>query len=77
MMELPFDVVERILEKLPVKSLLRFKSVSKQWMWTIESQYFKERQLVFSQQRRDLDVLLINPIEWFDVGKVTKSEKKN
>ncbi|ESQ49695.1 hypothetical protein EUTSA_v10021927mg, partial [Eutrema salsugineum] len=34
-----------------------------------------ERQLFFRQQWRDPDVLLINPIEWFDVGGVTKSEK--
>ncbi|KAG7572803.1 NAF/FISL domain [Arabidopsis suecica] len=43
---LPHDVVELILERLAVKSLLRFKSVSKKWESTIESQRFKERQLI-------------------------------
>lgn len=37
MASFPHDVVELILEKLAVKSLLRFKSVSKQWKSTIES----------------------------------------
>ncbi|CAH8308845.1 unnamed protein product [Eruca vesicaria subsp. sativa] len=49
---LPHDVVELILSRLPVKSLLRFKCVSKQWKSTIESRRFKEAQLRQSQQSR-------------------------
>ncbi|XP_010480473.1 PREDICTED: F-box protein At2g34280-like [Camelina sativa] len=47
---LPHDAVERILERVPVKSLLRFKSVSKQWKFTIESQYFQKKQLTFGSK---------------------------
>ncbi|KAH0860575.1 hypothetical protein HID58_088836, partial [Brassica napus] len=43
---LPHDVVELILERLPVVSLLRFKSVSKAWKATIESPSFKQRQQI-------------------------------
>ncbi|KAJ4881272.1 F-box/LRR-repeat/kelch-repeat protein [Raphanus sativus] len=58
MMEwLPHDVVELILERLPVKSLLRFKSVSKQWKSTMESRSFQERQSK-KQSGGDPDVLM-------------------
>ncbi|KAL0680345.1 hypothetical protein Bca4012_008327 [Brassica carinata] len=62
MMEwLHHDVVELILERLPVKSLLRFKSVSKQWKSTIESRSFQERQLKQGQESgRDPDVLMVS-----------------
>ncbi|KAG7588455.1 F-box associated domain type 1 [Arabidopsis suecica] len=50
MKSLPHDVIERILERLVVKSLLRFKAVSKQWKSTIESTFFQERQLTHCQQ---------------------------
>ncbi|CAN7134279.1 unnamed protein product [Brassica rapa subsp. narinosa] len=53
------DVVERIMEMLPVKSLLRFKGVSKQWQSTIKSRYFQERQLNHREQSRDPDVLMV------------------
>ncbi|CAN7035458.1 unnamed protein product [Brassica rapa subsp. trilocularis] len=49
------DVVERIMEMLPVKSLLRFKAVSKQW----QSTYFQKSQLNHREQSRDPDVLMV------------------
>ncbi|WZZ11129.1 hypothetical protein YC2023_097050 [Brassica napus] len=52
------DLVERIMEMLPVKSLLRFKAVSKQWQSTIESRYFQKSQLNHREQSRDPDVLM-------------------
>ncbi|XP_056865505.1 F-box/LRR-repeat/kelch-repeat protein At1g09650-like isoform X2 [Raphanus sativus] len=56
---LPHDVVEHIMERLPVRSLLRFKSVSKQWKTTIESRNFQERQLKHEESGgRDPDVLM-------------------
>ncbi|CAH8380884.1 unnamed protein product [Eruca vesicaria subsp. sativa] len=57
---LPHDVVELILERLPVRSLLRFKAVSKQWKSTMESRNFQERQLKHHQQSggRDPDVFM-------------------
>ncbi|KAF8050553.1 hypothetical protein N665_1942s0003 [Sinapis alba] len=48
-MRLHQDLVEEILEMLPVKSLLRFKVVSKTWKGTIESQCFKERHMIRRQ----------------------------
>ncbi|EOA11937.1 hypothetical protein CARUB_v10016545mg, partial [Capsella rubella] len=56
---LPHDVVELILERLPVKSLLRYKSVSKNWNSTIESQRFQERQFIRRRQSRGLDALFV------------------
>uniref|UniRef100_A0A0D3DPP0 F-box domain-containing protein n=1 Tax=Brassica oleracea var. oleracea TaxID=109376 RepID=A0A0D3DPP0_BRAOL len=53
------DVVERIMEMFPVKSLLRFKAVSKQWQSTIESRYFQESQLNHRERSRDPDVLMV------------------
>ncbi|KAJ4899864.1 F-box/kelch-repeat protein [Raphanus sativus] len=38
--EIPFDLVIEILKRLPAKSLIRFKSVSKFWSTLICSQYF-------------------------------------
>ncbi|KAG2315029.1 hypothetical protein Bca52824_018151 [Brassica carinata] len=56
------DVVKLILERLPVKSLLRFKSVSKQWKSTIESRSFQERQWKKQRQESggDPDVLMVS-----------------
>ncbi|CAH2038285.1 unnamed protein product [Thlaspi arvense] len=54
---LPHDVVELILEGLPVESLLRFKSVSKKWKSTIESQRFQEGQWIRRRQSRGPDFL--------------------
>ncbi|ESQ52071.1 hypothetical protein EUTSA_v10017844mg [Eutrema salsugineum] len=62
-MELPYGLVESILVKLPVKSLLRFKSVSIQWKCTIESRYFKEKHLI-CRQSQDPDILMIDPLEF-------------
>ena len=33
---IPHEIVEEILVKVPVKSLVRFKGVSKEWIETIE-----------------------------------------
>ncbi|CAA7020817.1 unnamed protein product [Microthlaspi erraticum] len=55
---LPHDVVELILERLPVWSLLRFKSVSKNWKSTIDSRRFQQRQLIQRRQLRGPDFLL-------------------
>lgn len=58
---LPHDVVELILERLPVKSLLRLRSVSKTWKLTIQTRRFQERQLIqYCSQSRDPDILLVH-----------------
>ncbi|CAA7020777.1 unnamed protein product [Microthlaspi erraticum] len=56
---LPHDVVEMILERLPVESLLRSRSVSKKWKSTIDSRRFKERQLMCRRSSRGPDVLCV------------------
>ncbi|WZZ01334.1 hypothetical protein YC2023_073662 [Brassica napus] len=48
------------MERLPVKSLLSFKAVSKQWKSTIESRFFQERQFKNRQQFGDQDVLMVS-----------------
>lgn len=58
---LPHDVVELILERLPVKFLLRFKSVSNKWKSTIESRRFLDRQQIRRRQSRGPDVLFVYP----------------
>ncbi|XP_076917671.1 putative F-box protein At3g10430 [Bidens hawaiensis] len=39
----PFDILVEIVGRLPVKSLLRFRSVSEQWKQLIDSHYFVHR----------------------------------
>ncbi|CAH2037735.1 unnamed protein product [Thlaspi arvense] len=68
MESLPHHIVERILERLEVKPLLRFKAVSKQWRSTIESPFFQERQLKHRQQSGDPDVLMVSA--WRGSGKI-------
>ncbi|KAL1205263.1 F-box/kelch-repeat protein [Cardamine amara subsp. amara] len=43
--EIPFDIVIEILTRLPAKSLMRFKSVSKLWSSLICSRNFTDRLL--------------------------------
>ncbi|KAF8115014.1 hypothetical protein N665_0030s0061 [Sinapis alba] len=57
---LPDDVIELILERLPVMSLLRFKCVSKKWKSTIEDRRFQERQLICRKQSRGPDFLFMS-----------------
>lgn len=42
---LPDDVVEEIFIRLPVKTIIRFKSLSKQWSLRIKSHSFAEKHL--------------------------------
>ncbi|KAL6641159.1 hypothetical protein ACP70R_019340 [Stipagrostis hirtigluma subsp. patula] len=49
---IPDDVLEQILLRLPVKSLLRFKSVCKSWRDTIAGPRFERCQLQLSRARR-------------------------
>ncbi|CAF2139848.1 unnamed protein product [Brassica napus] len=50
--ELPMDLItEEILTRLPVKSLMRFKCVSKLWLRLISSRYFTHRFLTVHSPR--------------------------
>ncbi|OMO55377.1 hypothetical protein CCACVL1_27285 [Corchorus capsularis] len=52
----PHDVIEDILAKLPVKTLIRFKSVSKQWCFSIDNPNFT-RQHLSNQRKKDAGFL--------------------
>ncbi|EOA25623.1 hypothetical protein CARUB_v10018971mg [Capsella rubella] len=56
---LPHHIVEKILEKLPVKSIIKFKCVSKEWRLTTMSQYFKERHMRISERSHDPNILFV------------------
>ncbi|WZZ19226.1 hypothetical protein YC2023_112315 [Brassica napus] len=56
---LPHDVVELILERLPMDSLLRLKSVSKNWKSTIDSRRSQQGQFIHRRQSRGPDVLCV------------------
>ncbi|KAK1678622.1 hypothetical protein QYE76_039470 [Lolium multiflorum] len=60
--ELPEELVLEILVRLPVKSLRRFKCVSKAWRTTISGPYFIRSHLQFSASRWEQNPsLLITP----------------
>ncbi|XP_074281085.1 F-box/kelch-repeat protein At3g23880-like [Silene latifolia] len=59
--ELPFDVIsETILTRLPMKSILRFKSVSKLWYSTLSSSRFAFAHLKFSNPSTTQSLLIRN-----------------
>ncbi|GFP81138.1 F-box protein at1g11270, partial [Phtheirospermum japonicum] len=62
---LPSEVIFSILSRLPVKSLLRFRCVSKQWRKLVSFQTF-----VSAHLRRSPDALLIhaNTVQAFQGG---------
>ncbi|ESQ46703.1 hypothetical protein EUTSA_v10000283mg [Eutrema salsugineum] len=61
---LPHDAVEIILERVPGKSLRRFRSVSKRWKSTIDSRRFHEQQLIRRRQSRGADMLLVSIVDY-------------
>lgn len=46
------DLLEEILLRLPLKSIRRFTTVSKQWRSTLESEMFTERRMKFRKSRK-------------------------
>ncbi|CAA7045835.1 unnamed protein product [Microthlaspi erraticum] len=46
---IPQEILEEILVKLPVKSLSRFKAVTREWRGTIESTYFVEKHVLYQK----------------------------
>ncbi|XP_024012936.1 F-box protein At2g34280 [Eutrema salsugineum] len=57
MEKIPDVLIEEILERLGVKSLVRFTCVSKQWNSMIKSTYFASTHLIRAQSRNP-DILL-------------------
>ncbi|KAG2319940.1 hypothetical protein Bca52824_013153 [Brassica carinata] len=56
---LPNELIEEIFLRLPVKVLIRLRSLSKQWKVTLESLSFAERQLKIAKQSR-LELMVID-----------------
>ncbi|CAA7061293.1 unnamed protein product [Microthlaspi erraticum] len=56
--QLPMDLVTEILTRLPTKSLMRFKCVSKLWSSLIRSQYFNRCFLKVPSQQQHLYICL-------------------
>ncbi|KAG7572367.1 F-box-like domain superfamily [Arabidopsis suecica] len=56
---LPHDVIELILETLPVEALFVSRFVSKKWKSTIDFRRFKERRLQRRRQSRGVHVLFL------------------
>ncbi|KAL7081648.1 hypothetical protein ACP275_14G051800 [Erythranthe tilingii] len=56
---LPEEIIEEILSNLPVKSLLRFKCVSKRWRFLISSKQFTEHHLKKSRTNLSHQKLII------------------
>ncbi|RID64175.1 hypothetical protein BRARA_E03131 [Brassica rapa] len=52
--EIPFDLMIEILTRLPAKSLMRFRCVSKLWSCLIRSRYFTNLYLTVSSSRPQL-----------------------
>ncbi|KAL3359982.1 hypothetical protein AABB24_016469 [Solanum stoloniferum] len=50
---LPFELINKILLNLPVKSLMKFKSVSKSWLFLISSTEFINTHLSLSVNNKD------------------------
>ncbi|KAK4713049.1 hypothetical protein R3W88_018956 [Solanum pinnatisectum] len=57
------DVVKEILSRLPVRSLLRFKCVSKFWMTLISDPYFKMKHLNHVRNDNNSQKILVN--QWY------------
>ncbi|XP_050229385.1 F-box/kelch-repeat protein At3g23880-like [Mercurialis annua] len=59
--DLPIDVIPCILSHLPVKSVLRFKCVSKSWRSLISHPHFKRLHLLHSHNSANQVFVLRNP----------------
>ena len=58
---LPHDVIEYILERLDVKTLLKFTTVSKQWKSTIiQCRSFQTRQMLRLKQSGKTHVVFVS-----------------
>ncbi|KAL8498968.1 hypothetical protein ACS0TY_022072 [Phlomoides rotata] len=72
---LPHDIIEDILSRVPVKDLLRFKAVSKQWEATISDPGFAEKHL--QQYKKSSSWNLIAWEEWPLLKRMNVAELKN
>ncbi|KAL5717336.1 hypothetical protein ACHQM5_010357 [Ranunculus cassubicifolius] len=75
-MNLPLDIITNILSHLPVKSLLRFKSVSKSWYSLINDQKFIKSHLNRAIEGNNINIMIrhsyLSTIDYdssFDIAK--------
>ncbi|CAA7061292.1 unnamed protein product [Microthlaspi erraticum] len=61
--QIPMDLVTEILTRLPAKSVMKFKWVSKLWSSLIRSQYFSSRFLMVPSQEQHLYICLSDRID--------------
>ncbi|KAK9949272.1 hypothetical protein M0R45_004805 [Rubus argutus] len=64
--QLPEDIIVQILYRLPVKSLVRFKCVSKRWSSIVSDPQFAKSQFKFTSERKTLShrLLLSTVPQW-------------
>ena len=60
MSDIPYDIAVEVLSRLPVKSLLRFKSACKQWFSLISDPKFAVLQYKHSAKNSPLKILTSN-----------------
>ncbi|KAL7110185.1 hypothetical protein ACP275_05G009200 [Erythranthe tilingii] len=71
---LPDDIIETILPKLPVKSLLRFKAVSKSWKAMISDPAFVRKKHLHQSSQQDNHLFLWKSKQWSSGFSVVKFE---
>ncbi|GJW69668.1 F-box domain containing protein [Tanacetum coccineum] len=59
---IPFDIQIAIMNRLPVKSLLQFRTVSKQWKFSIDNFDFIHENLAFRHLDSNLNILSLTPV---------------
>ncbi|XP_050229395.1 F-box protein CPR1-like [Mercurialis annua] len=63
--DIPVDVISCILSYLPVKSVVRFKCVSKSWHSLISDPFFRKLHLLRSHKSANLVFVLQNPVKHY------------
>ncbi|GJT24536.1 F-box domain containing protein [Tanacetum coccineum] len=59
---IPFDIQMDIMNRLPVKSLLQFRTVSKQWKFSIDNFEFIHENLAFRHMNSNLNIISFTPV---------------
>ncbi|GJX95102.1 transposase, MuDR, MULE transposase domain protein [Tanacetum coccineum] len=59
---IPFDIQMNIINRLPVKSLLKFRAVSKQWKFSIDNFEFINENLAFRHMDSNLNIMSLTPV---------------
>ncbi|GJZ38917.1 transposase, MuDR, MULE transposase domain protein [Tanacetum coccineum] len=65
---IPFDIQMDIMNRLPVKSLLQFRVVSKQWKFSIDNFEFIHENLAFRHMDYNLNIMSLTPVASSEVS---------